>query len=129
MQNCFNPLNLDPAEMLLSSQGCMTSCTKIAIEKPKTYICNTPLLCFINNNHTSGLAKIMFKVRRGFLHAQYFTCLWRTYVKNVYRRSSPEVFSKKGILLQICCIFTEEYPYRSVISVELNSHFCMDVLL
>ena len=75
MQNCFNPLNLGPAEMLLSNQECMRSCTKIAIEKPKTYIYNTPLLCFINNNHTSGLAKITFKVRRGFLPAQYFTYL------------------------------------------------------
>ena len=25
--------------------------------------------------------------------------------------------------------FLEEYPYRSAISVELNSHFCMGVLL
>ena len=47
----------------------------------------------------------------------------------VYRMSSPDVFSKEGVLLQICCIFTEEHPYRSVISVELNSHFFMDVLL
>ena len=50
-------------------------------------------------------------------------------LKTVYRMNSPDVFSKKGVLLQICFIFLEEYPYRSVISVELNSHFCMDVLL
>ena len=50
-------------------------------------------------------------------------------LKMVYRMSSPDVFSKKGVLLQMCCIFTEEYPNRGVISVELNSHFCMDVLL
>ena len=43
--------------------------------------------------------------------------------------SFPDVFSKKGALLQICFIFLEEYPYRSMISVELDSHFCMDVLL
>ena len=52
-------------------------------------------------------------------------------LKTVYTMSSPDVFSKKGFLLQICIcfIFLEEYPYRSVISVELNSNFCMDVLL
>ena len=43
--------------------------------------------------------------------------------------SSPDVFSKKGALLQICFVFLEEYPYRSAISVQLNSQFCMDVLL
>ena len=47
-------------------------------------------------------------------------------LKMVNRMSSPDVFSQKSVLLQICCIFTEEYPYRSVISVELNSHFFMD---
>ena len=50
-------------------------------------------------------------------------------LKTVYRMNSPDVFSKKGVLLQICFIFLEEYPYRSVISEEFNSHFCMDVLL
>ena len=42
-------------------------------------------------------------------------------LKTVYRMSSPDVFSKKGVLLQIFFIFLEEYPYKSVISVELNS--------
>ena len=35
--------------------------------------------------------------------------------------SSPDVFSKKGVLLQIFFILLEEYPYKKVISVELNS--------
>ena len=29
----------------------------------------------------------------------------------IYRSSSPEVFSEKGVLLQICSIFTEEYSW------------------
>ena len=43
--------------------------------------------------------------------------------------SSADVVSKKGVLLQICFIYLAEYSYRSMISVELNSHFRMDVLL
>ena len=30
------------------------------------------------------------------------------------------MFSIKDVLLQVCCIFTEEYPYRSVSRVELT---------
>ena len=37
-----------------------------------------------------------------------------------YLKSSPDVFSKKCVLLQICCISTEEYLHRSMISVELK---------
>ena len=36
--------------MLLSNQGHITSCTKIAIQIPKMYIYLTPLSCFIDNN-------------------------------------------------------------------------------
>ena len=39
-----------PSEMLLSNQGRMTSCTKIAIHIPNTYIYLTPLSCFIDSN-------------------------------------------------------------------------------
>ena len=39
-----------PSEILLSNQGQMTSCPKIAIQIPKTYIYPTPLYCFINNS-------------------------------------------------------------------------------
>ena len=45
--------------------------------------------------------------------------------KTVHRMSSPDVFSKKAVLLQICRIFTEEYQYRTVISVELNQRYIM----
>ena len=40
-----------PSEMLLSNQGGITSCAKIAIQIPKTYIYPTPLLRFINNSY------------------------------------------------------------------------------
>ena len=121
------------SEMPLSNQGHMTSCAKIVIEIPKTYIYVTPLSCFIDCCFWPS--ENTCKVRQGFLTAQYFTCLSRTSIfitsmlKTVYRMISPDMFSKKGVLLQICFIFLKEYPYRSVISVELNSHFRMDVLL
>ena len=54
MQYCFNPLNtkahIRPFEMLLSNQGRMTSCAKIASHMPKTYIYLITLSRFINNN-------------------------------------------------------------------------------
>ena len=40
-------------------------------------------------------------------------------LKTFYRMSSPDVFSKKVVLLQICFIFLEEYPYRSVRELTL----------
>ena len=39
-----------PSEMLLSNQGRMISCAKIAVQIPKTYIYLTPLSCFIDIN-------------------------------------------------------------------------------
>ena len=55
--------------------------------------------------------------------------IYNLYVKYGMQNKFPDVFSKKGVLLQLCFIFLEEYLYRSVISAELNSHFCMDDLL
>ena len=49
---------------------------------------------------------------------QYFTYLERTSIfiasifRTIYRSSSPEVFSKNGVCMQICSIFTEEYPMQ-----------------
>ena len=39
-----------------------------------------------------------------------------------YRKSLPEVFLQKGGL-KVCSKFTREHPYRSVISIELQSSF------
>ena len=55
----------------------------------------------------------------------FITSIFRT----IYRSGSPEVFSKNGVLLQICSTFTEEYPFRNAISIKLKSHFCMGVFL
>ena len=67
-------------------------------------------------------AKVTYKVRKSVYNIemyfkQFFTCLERTSTfitsifRTIYRSSSPEVFSKKGVLLQICSIFTEEYSW------------------
>ena len=54
-------------------------------------------------------------------------------IVGIYRSSPPEVFLEKGVL-KICRKFTEEHPYRSVISIKLfaallKSHFGGGVLL
>ena len=46
----YQGLYIRLSEMLLSNQGRMTSCAKIATQIPKTYIYLTPLSCFIDNN-------------------------------------------------------------------------------
>ena len=46
----YQGVYIRPSEMLLSNQGHITSCTKIAIQIPKMYIYLTPLSCFIDNN-------------------------------------------------------------------------------
>ena len=53
-----------PSEMLLSNQGRMKSCAKIAIQIAKTYIYLTPLSVLSTSVAASGLAKITFKVRQ-----------------------------------------------------------------
>ena len=57
--------------------------------------------------------------------------LWaRIYHNEIKQTSHPEVFLRKGVP-KICSKFTGEDPYRSVISIKLqsNSHFSMRVLL
>ena len=123
MQYCFNPLNTKgykyvPSEMLPSNQGRMMFGAKIVIQIPKAYIYPTPLSCFINN---CGFwpSKITFKVRQRFFTCLLFCGLMKIlYIYNVYVKNGslkePDVFSKKGVQLQICCIFTEEYLRRNV---------------
>ena len=123
MQYCFNPLNTKaykyvPSEMLPSNQGRMMFGAKIVIQIPKAYIYPTPLSCFINN---CGFwpSKITFKVRQRFFTCLLFCGLRKIlYIYNVYVKNGslkePDVFSKKGVQLQICCIFTEEYLRRNV---------------
>ena len=53
-----------PSEMLLSNQGRMKSCAKIAIQIAKTYIYLTPLSVLSTSVAASGLEKITFKVRQ-----------------------------------------------------------------
>ena len=66
---------------------------------------------------------------------QFFDSLERTFTfitsifRMIYRSSYQDRFSEKSVLVQICSIFTEEYPCRSVISIKLKSHFYVDVLL
>ena len=45
---------------------------------------------------------------------------WKNYIPNffLFRSSHPEVFLRKGAL-KICSKFTEDYPWRSVISIKL----------
>ena len=45
-----------------------------------------------------------------------------TAAKYEYRSSHPEVFLRKGVL-EICCKFTGEHPYQSVISIKLLCNF------
>ena len=123
MQYCFNPLNTKaykyvPSEMLPSNQGRMTFGAKIVIQIPKAYIYPTPLSCFINNCGFWS-SKITFKVRQRFFTCLLFCGLMKIlYIYNLYVKNGslkePDVFSKKGVQLQICCIFTEEYLRRNV---------------
>ena len=84
-----------------------------------------PLSCFINKHydvwklafdHQAKIhKKLKYKVKRVYnielYSKQSFTCLERTCTfitstfRIIYRSSSPEVFSKKGVPLQICSIF------------------------
>ena len=45
----YQGVYIPPSVMLLSNQGSMTSCAKIAIQIPKTYIYLTPLSFLIDN--------------------------------------------------------------------------------
>ena len=49
----------------------------------------------------------------------HLTLNWNHWIS---RSSHPEVFLRKGVL-KICSKFTGEHPYRSVISVNLQSNF------
>ena len=101
------------------------SAFNIATQIPKTYI-YPHLLCFFNNH--IGIwkrifghqVKLTYKVRKSVFiiemyFKQFFTCLERTSTfitsifRTTYRSSFPEGFSIKGVLLQICSVFTEEY--------------------
>ena len=42
-------------------------------------------------------------------------------MKSIYRSSRPKVFLGKGVL-KICSKFTGEHPYRSAISIKLQSN-------
>ena len=83
-------------------------------------------------NVTYKVRKRVYNIEMYF--KQFFTWLKRTSTfitalfRTLYRGNSPNVFSKKGALLQICSILTEEYPCRSVISIMLKSHFCIVAL-
>ena len=98
---------------------------KIAIQGTKdVYI---PTLSRFINNHCSfwkltfdHQAKVTSEVRKSVYNIemdfkQFFTWLETTSVFITYilrttcRSSSPELFSKKGVLLQICSIFTIEH--------------------
>ena len=69
-QSCeYQGVDIRPSEMLLSNQGRITYCAKIAIQIPKTYIYPTPLSCLSTIIVASGIAKITFKIRQGFLPA------------------------------------------------------------
>ena len=123
---------------ILSNQGHMTSCAKlsglicvklkIGIQVIKTYI--YPLFRLLSTTiggfwklTFAHQAKVTYKVRKSVYNIemyfkQLFTRLKRTskcitsIFRTIYRSSSPEVFRKKGVLLQICSIFTKEYSWR-----------------
>ena len=101
----------------------------------KTYDCNSgtkdehihPLSCFINNHDSfwklnfGHQAKVTQKVRKSAYNIkrylkQFFTFLEKTsafiisLLRAIYRSSYPDIFTKKGILLQVRSIITEEYP-------------------
>ena len=44
--------------------------------------------------------------------------IYNLYVKNGIQNEFPDVFSKKGILVQICFIFLEEYQYNFILSTK-----------
>ena len=125
----------------------MTSCAKlsdqlhiklkVAIQVLKTYI-----VCFINNYYSfwkltfGHQAKIMYKVRNSILlnwnvfqtvfymliekTSTFVTSIFRT----TYRSSSLEVLSKKGVLLHVCCVFTEEYSWSHIFSWIFSCKLC-----
>ena len=83
-------------------------------------------------------AEVTYKVRKSVYNTemyfkQFFTCLERTSTfitsifRTIYRSSSPEVFSKIGVLLQTCSIFTEEYrwshTFARIFSCKLSKLF------
>ena len=81
-------------------------------------------LWFLKTNITFGhQAEVTYKVRKSVCNIemyfkQFFTCLERnpkfitSIFRTIYRSSSPEVLSKKGVPLQMCSMFTEEYRWR-----------------
>ena len=105
----------------------------------------TPFFVFFNNHIViwklifGHQVKLTYKVRKSvFITEMYFkkffTCLERTSTfitsifRTIYRSSFPEVFSIKGVLLQISSIFTEEYSCKSVISIHFTLlHGCSPV--
>ena len=85
------------------------------------------LSCFINNHYGffGHQAKVTQKVRKSvnnikIYFKQFFTFLKRTFAfiislfRATYRSSSPDVFTKKVVLIQVSSIFTEEYPWSSL---------------
>ena len=119
-----------PSEMLLSNQGRPAQRLQFRYQR-RIYISLLFRVLSTTNfwpseNHVSNQKRFFTCLVFYLLTENLYNC---NLLKTVYRMSSPNVFSKKGVLLQICFILLEEYPYRSVISVELNSHFSMDVLL
>ena len=90
---------------------------------------------FIFYDTTYTLTKFLAKYRLPLLfltYFKYFLKLLLTCIKlpllTKYITSHSEVFLRKGVL-NISSKLTREHPYRSVISVKLQSHFGMGVLL
>ena len=110
---------------------CQTSCTKLSgipeikLKVKFRYQRRTldSFSCFSNNHYGffDHQAKGTQKVRKSvndikMYFKQFFTFLERTFTFRIslfratYRSSSPDAFTKKGVLLQVRSIFTEEYP-------------------
>ena len=65
----YQGVYIRPSEILLNNQERMTSCAKITIQIPKTYIYLSPLSYFIDNSCGFLSSESHFKTRQGFLPA------------------------------------------------------------
>ena len=105
-----------------------------------------PLPCFINNHYgfwkiTFGYqAKVTQKVRKSVYNIktyfkQFFNFLERTSTfiialfRAIYRSSYPDVFTKKGVLLQVVFLFEEFYGWLLlyIFSMYLPAFTCSEL--
>ena len=131
---------------------CYTSCTKlsglskakfkIAIQVPKTHIytlfrvlsTTTPASLAIKRKLRKTLEKVLIILKcisPSYMYKIFFTSLERTSIfiislfRAISRSSSPDAFTKKGVLLQLRSMFRGEYPCRTfawIFSCKLSKY-------